>query len=115
MKNLIKYGMMKAFQKLKFGKKAQAGGPLGIFVAIAIGIISLAVTLVALFIFLAQAKALSMVSSDGNATAAVQKLQTASQTIPDLLQLAIFVLVMFALLGVIVFGGMYGYNKMKGR
>lgn len=66
-----------------------------------IGIASLAITLVVVFLILSQTGANSIVAADGNATAAVATLTDAASTIPGFVPLVVIAVIGAILLGLV--------------
>ena len=67
-----------------------------------IGIAGLVVTLVVVFLILAQVKANSTVAADGNATAAVNTLTTAATTIPNWVSIVVITAIGALLIGMVM-------------
>ena len=80
-------------------KKAQVFDQLG---ALGIGIAGLVVTLVVVFLILANVKANTTVAADGNATAAVATLTTAAATIPGWVSIVVITAIGALLIGMVM-------------
>jgi len=86
---------MKEFLKQKKGQVFDQLSALGI------GVTALAITLVVVFLILAQTAANTTVAADGNASAAISTLQTATATIPSWVPLIIIAVIGAILLGLV--------------
>ena len=80
-------------------KKGQVFDQLG---ALGIGIAGLVITLVVVFLILAQVKANATVAADGNATAAVTTLTTAAATIPNWVSIVVITAIGALLIGMVM-------------
>ena len=80
-------------------KKGQVFDQLG---ALGIGIAGLVVTLVVVFLILAQVKANATVAADSNATAAVNTLTTAAATIPNWVSIVVITAIGALLIGMVM-------------
>jgi len=69
--------------------------------ALGIGIAALVITLVVVFLILAQVKANASVVADGNATAAVTTLTTAAATIPNWVSIVVITAIGALLIGMV--------------
>ena len=69
--------------------------------ALGVGIAGLAITLVVVFLILAQTKANTTVAADGNATAALTTLTTSAATIPGWVPLIVIAVIGSILLGLV--------------
>ena len=101
--------------QLKMKKKGNVGSSIMmVFGGIAVGLLIFGVTMVLFNVFISQARAISTVSADGNATAALNSIQTTGNTLVNWTQLAILIAVFGALIAGLVFGGIWAYGKTKG-
>ena len=80
-------------------KKGQVFDQLG---ALGIGITGLVITLVVVFLILAQVKANATVAADTNATAAVNTLTTAAATIPNWVSIVVITAIGALLIGMVM-------------
>ena len=80
-------------------KKGQVFDQLG---ALGIGIAGLVVTLVVVFLILANVKANTTVAADGNATLAVATLTTAAATIPGWVSIVVITAIGALLIGMVM-------------
>ena len=80
-------------------KKGQVFDQLG---ALGIGIAGLVITLVVVFLILAQVKANSAVAADANATAAVTTLTIAASTIPNWVSIGVITAIGALLIGMVM-------------
>ena len=83
---------------MKLNKKGQVMDQLG---ALGVGIAILTVTLVVVFLILAELGSNSTVTADGNATAAVTDLTSATSTIPDWVPIVVITFIGALLLGMV--------------
>tara|TARA_R100000656_G_scaffold114808_1_gene87304 strand:+ start:12193 stop:12486 length:294 start_codon:yes stop_codon:yes gene_type:complete len=86
---------LKGFLNCKKGQIFDQLGGLGV------GIASLAITLVVVFLILSQTKANATVAADNNATAAVTQLQGAADDIPGWVPLVVIAVIGAILLGLV--------------
>lgn len=86
---------MRGFLK---SKKAQVFDQLG---ALGIGVAALAITLVVVFLIMANLAANTTVAADANASAAVTQLQTAADTIPTWVPIVIITVIGALLIGLV--------------
>ena len=84
---------------MKMNKRGQVFDQLAM---LGIGIAGLVVTLVVVFLILAQVKANSTVAADGNATAAVTTLTTAAATIPNWVSIVVITAIGALLIGMVM-------------
>ena len=84
---------------MKMNKRGQVFDQLG---ALGIGIAGLVVTLVVVFLILAQVGANTTVVADGNATAAVETLTTAAATIPNWVSIVVITAIGALLIGMVM-------------
>tara|TARA_Y100000310_G_C20625906_1_gene785861 strand:- start:869 stop:1147 length:279 start_codon:yes stop_codon:yes gene_type:complete len=84
--------------KLKMFKKGQVFNQLG---ALGVGIASLAITLVVVFLILSQTAANTTVAADANATAAVVTMQTSADDIPGWVPLVVIAVIGALLLSLV--------------
>jgi len=84
---------------MKMNKKGQVFDQLG---ALGIGIAGLVITLVVVFLILAQVKANSTVAADNNATTAVTTLTTAAATIPNWVSIVVITAIGALLIGMVM-------------
>ena len=84
---------------MKMNKRGQFFDQLG---ALGIGIAGLVVTLVVVFLILAQVRANTTVVADGNATAAVETLTTAAATIPNWVSIVVITAIGALLIGMVM-------------
>jgi len=82
----------------KINKKGQVFDQMS---ALGIGIAALVITLVVVFLILAQVKANASVVADGNATSAVQTLTTAAATIPNWVSIIVITAIGALLIGMV--------------
>ena len=82
----------------KINKKGQVFDQMS---ALGIGIAALVITLVVVFLILAQVKANASVVADGNATSAVQILTTAAATIPNWVSIIVITAIGALLIGMV--------------
>jgi len=82
----------------KINKKGQVFDQMS---ALGIGIAALVITLVVVFLILAQVKANASVVADGNATVAVQTLTTAAATIPNWVSIIVITAIGALLIGMV--------------
>jgi len=85
---------------MKLNKKGQ--GVFDQLGALGIGICALVVTLIVVFLILAQVKANTSVAADGNATAAVNTLTTAAATIPNWVSIVVITAIGALLIGMVM-------------
>ena len=84
---------------MKLNKKGQVFEQLS---ALGIGIAALVITLVVVFLIMAQVAANSTVAADANATAAVKTLQNAAKTIPDWVGIVVITAIGALLIGMVM-------------
>ena len=80
-------------------KKGQVFDQLG---ALGIGIAGLVITLVVVFLILAQVKANSVVAADGNSTLAVNTITAAAATIPNWISIVVITAIGALLIGMVM-------------
>jgi len=85
--------------KMFSSRKGQVFDQLG---ALGIGIAALVITLVVVFLILAQVKANTTVAADANATAAVNTLTTAAATIPNWVPIVVITAIGALLIGMVM-------------
>ena len=85
--------------KMFSSRKGQVFDQLG---ALGVGIAALVVTLVVVFLILAQVKANTTVAADGNATLAVNTLTTAAATIPNWVGIVVITAIGALLIGMVM-------------
>ena len=84
---------------MKMNKRGQVFDQLAM---LGIGIAGLVVTLVVVFLILAQVKANATVAADGNATAVVNTLTTAAATIPNWVSIVVITAIGALLIGMVM-------------
>lgn len=95
--------------KLFRGKRGQSN----IFdslIALGIGIASLAIVLIVVFLIMSQAKSNTTVAADQNATAAISELQNATDDIPTWIPLIVIALIGAILIGLV---GLYRFGRNR--
>ena len=85
--------------KMFSARKGQVFDQLG---ALGIGIAALVITLIVVFLILAQVKANTTVAADGNATTAVNTLTTAAATIPNWVPIVVITAIGALLIGMVM-------------
>jgi hypothetical protein len=97
---------------MKMNKK---GNVFNYLTAGVLGLASFVFILIFVVLMISTVKSTSIVAGDSNATYAITQTQTAINLIPQFMQIIVIAIIFAGLLGLIVFGGMWGYNKMKGQ
>ena len=90
-------------------------GVFNTLVAGVLGIASLTFILIFVILMISTVKNTAIVTADSNATYAIVQTQQAVNLIPQFMQIIVIAIIFAGLLGLIAFGGMWGYKKMKGQ